>query len=109
MSLGDAPKGQRSEQFQDPSFPGMPDWLGGNWEFWANDFEKVPELKWPNSVRTYSSMRADSQVDSLWQGTTLGIQRYRWFINPSGASDKSIRGMNKATASSSVTIGFHHR
>jgi hypothetical protein len=95
MALPDAPKGQRSEAFLDVSFPGLPEWMGGNWEFWANDMERVPELKWPRSAQTYETMRTDSQVDSLWQGTTLGIQRYRWFINPNGASEAMVQACHE--------------
>jgi hypothetical protein len=52
--------------------------------------EPVPELAFPQSVTTYSRMRADAQIASLPLAFTLPIRRYRWFIAPNGARDEVL-------------------
>lgn len=46
--------------------------------------EHVPELTWPNSVRTYNIMRRDAQIKGLYHGCTMPVRRYRWVIDPNG-------------------------
>jgi hypothetical protein len=57
---------------------------------WIDQAEHVPELVWPNSVKTYNEMRTDSQVNGLYLGITLPIRRYKWMIAPNGAPDGAV-------------------
>jgi hypothetical protein len=71
----------------------LPGWgsLGGAM---IDDIEKVPALKWPNSVRlTYPAMRNDSQVEALFYATTLPIRRYRWMLDPNGARPEIVAAL----------------
>lgn len=61
------------------------------WTGISDGSEDVPELAWPNSVRTYSKIRTDGQVASLLRGVTLPIRRFRWFIDPNGARDEIVQ------------------
>lgn len=66
---------------------------------WANfvydDLETVPELMFPQSVRTYSAMRNDSQLDGLYAGATWPILRYKFQIDPNGCDDTKVRRLAK--------------
>lgn len=68
---------------------GMAPW--NKWSNYVDDYEFVPELIWPNSVRTYEQMRNDSQVAALLKATILGIGRFKWSIDPNGADDEQVR------------------
>jgi len=87
-------KRQQSKDFVSPWVPGTDMW-GGNWQEWANDAERVPELRWPKSRLTYEQMRTDSQIDALWMGTILPILRYRWFIDPNGAPARLVKAAHE--------------
>lgn len=69
--------------------------LGMSWRsFLGEVLENVPELKWrgggSGSVKTYHTMRNDSQVQGLFNGTTFPIRRYAWAIEPNGARAKIV-------------------
>lgn len=52
-------------------------------------FEQVPDLQWPQSVRTFTRMeREDSRVSSLLSAISLPIRRTPWRIAQGGASDE---------------------
>lgn len=52
-------------------------------------FEQVPDLQWPQSVRTFTRMeREDSRVSSLLAAIGLPIRRTPWRIAQGGASDE---------------------
>ncbi|MDY0112698.1 MAG: hypothetical protein RBS21_00300 [Corynebacterium sp.] len=54
-----------------------------------DQFEQVPELLWPNSVRTYTRMwREDSRIASVYYAIALPILRTPWRIDQNGASDE---------------------
>lgn len=57
---------------------------------WIDQTEHVPELIWPNSVKTYHQMRSDSQCNGLYLGCTMPIRRYRWLVAPNGARDEVV-------------------
>ena len=57
----------------------------GSWSTFAMDeLEYVPELQFPQSVRTYATMRNDAQVEGLYAGATMPIRRYKWMIDGNG-------------------------
>lgn len=56
-----------------------------------DDREFIPELTYPGSIPVYSEMATESQVAGLWLQTFLAIQRFRWFIDPAGASEQDAR------------------
>lgn len=47
--------------------------------------ENVPQLQWPQSIRTYHAMRNDSQVDALMSGIMLPAMRMGWSVAPNKA------------------------
>jgi hypothetical protein len=61
------------------------------WTMWVDIEETVPELRWPNSVRTYSTMRNDSQIAALYQATVLALGKMEWLIDPNGADDAMVQ------------------
>lgn len=65
-------------------FPGMLSAFS-QWD----QFEQVPELLWPNSIRTYTRMmKEDSRIFSVYSAITMPIRRTPWRIDPNGASDE---------------------
>lgn len=58
--------------------------MGGGW--WdAGAHEKVPQLRWPESVETYDDMRrGDAQVKSVLRAVALPILRSTWQLDPAG-------------------------
>lgn len=54
----------------------------------ADAVEYVPQLRWPQSVKVYDKMRSDPQIDALLRGMTLPIRKFRWLIDPEGASEE---------------------
>jgi len=61
------------------------------WTQWVDTEETVPELKWPNSVRTYQTMRNDTQIAALYVATVLGLAKMQWLIDPNGADDAMVQ------------------
>lgn len=57
------------------------------WTHFVDDDEFVPNLIWPNSVRTYNKMRADAQLGALYKATTLGCMKFKWSIDPNGQDE----------------------
>jgi hypothetical protein len=60
------------------------------WSAFSDVTEPVPELAWPNSITTYSTMRTDAQIASLLLAFTLPIRRYGWYVDPNGARDEVV-------------------
>jgi hypothetical protein len=55
----------------------------------AADEEPTPELRWPDSIPVYDSMRSsDAQVGSVLRAVTLPIRRTPWRIEPGDARDE---------------------
>ena len=71
------------------------------WTSFVDTEEYVPELIWPNSVRTYSVMRTDSQLAGLFTATLLGMAKMTWMIDPNGAPDDMV---NKLSADYNIPI-----
>lgn len=65
------------------------------WRNWVDNEEYVPELIWPQSVRTYERMRSDSQIASLFQATAMAIRRFKWYIDPNGAEEEQVTKLSK--------------
>ncbi|MGW5377449.1 phage portal protein family protein [Nocardia sp. NPDC003999] len=60
----------------------------GDFSQW-NEFEQVPELQWPASVRIFSRMQSeDSRVSSLLSAIGLPIRQARFAIAPGYARDE---------------------
>lgn len=60
------------------------------WSIFVDEQEFVPELMWPRSVQTYERMRADTQMAALYQATTLGVQRFKYSLDPNGADSDMV-------------------
>jgi hypothetical protein len=54
---------------------------GGLLTEWA---ETVPDLTWPESVRTYGRMRRDARITSVLSAFFLPILRTTWAVDPEG-------------------------
>ena len=54
---------------------------GGLLTEWA---ETVPDLTWPESVRTYGRMRRDSRLAAVLKAFFLPIMRATWAVDPEG-------------------------
>lgn len=61
----------------------------------VDSVEKVPALKWPNSIVTYDRMRNDPQVDALLRGMFHPIRRFNWSIDPDGSRREVSRELAK--------------
>lgn len=61
--------------------------------FWTvPDEEKAPELRWPDNLDVYDSMRRqDGQVISVLRAVQLPIRRTTWRIDPAGASPEVVQ------------------
>lgn len=76
-----------SEQGFTNAFPGMLSAFS-QWD----QYEQVPELLWPNSVRTYTRMwREDARIASVYYAISLPILRTQWRIHPNGARDEVVQ------------------
>lgn len=65
------------------------------WRMFIDEMEFVPELVYPTSINTFQVMRTDTQLAALFYGTTLPIRRYRWMIDPNGASEETVVGVSE--------------
>lgn len=54
------------------------------------DAEDVPELQWPQCLKTYDSMRRDAQVRTVLKAVTLPILATPWRIDPAGADPEVV-------------------
>lgn len=66
---------------------------GGSASQWDmfDDVERIPELRWPQSVRTYARMLSeDARISSVYEATTLPLISTRWYIDPNGAPDPVV-------------------
>jgi phage gp29-like protein len=52
--------------------------------------EYVPDLTWPDSVRTYARMRWDPTLQSNLKAYTLPIRRASWALDPAGCRDEVV-------------------
>lgn len=85
MAVRDAPTSARGNLGGGGTFgPGFDTW-------YTEAVEHVPELRWPNSVRTYGRMRHDSTIASTLAAYNLPIIRADWRIDPRGASGKLVK------------------
>lgn len=59
-----------------------------DWQQWMDE-EKVPELRWPQSINVYGRMmREDGRVSSVNSAIGLPIRRATWRVDKSGARDE---------------------
>lgn len=49
--------------------------------------DRVPELRWPLSVRAYEQMMDDAQIEGLYGSTTFPLLEYKWWLDPNGADE----------------------
>ena len=56
---------------------------GGLLTEWA---ETVPDLTWPESVRTYGRMRRDSKITAVLNAFFLPLLRANWAVDPEGVT-----------------------
>lgn len=57
-----------------------------------DQFEQVPELLWPDAIRTYTRMwREESRLASVYYAIALPIMQTQWRIDPNGAPDNVVQ------------------
>lgn len=66
-----------------------------DWSALVEDREYVPLLTFPNSVLTYEKMFTDAQLKGLYSGTVLPLRRFRYRLNPNGASQQAVEKLSK--------------
>lgn len=66
-----------------------------DWSALVEDREYVPLLQFPNSVLTYEKMFTDAQLKGLYAGTVLPLRRFRYRLNPNGASSAVVNKLSK--------------
>lgn len=64
-----------------------------SWDYWLDQDEFVPELKWPRSVKAYDMMRTDSQLSGLYRAMTMPIRRFKFMIDPNGSPPEMVDGV----------------
>ncbi|HWV45764.1 MAG TPA: hypothetical protein VN039_07070, partial [Nitrospira sp.] len=66
---------------------------GGNgpWRMYVDEWEYVPELRWPLSVRLFDQMRTDEQLAGLLTAVMWGICQLRFVVDPNGARDSLVK------------------
>lgn len=66
------------------------------WGVMIDDREYAPDVKWPESIKTYRRMQTDAQIKGLLMATTLPIRRFRWEIDPNGARPEVVAHVCRA-------------
>ena len=62
------------------------------WSAFNDVTEEVVEFAdYQLAVRTYSQMLNDAQIEACMAAVTLPIRRWKWFIDPNGASDEVVQ------------------
>ena len=72
--------------------PDMTSAYGGGGQLLSEWSESVPDLTWPESVRTFGRMRRDAVITAILRATFLPIIRATWAVDPEGVSnDESVQ------------------
>jgi hypothetical protein len=67
-----------------------------NWGSLINDTEFSPDLRWPANVWVYDKMsKSDAQIKGLMRGTVLPLTRFRYWLDPNGASDTTVQALSR--------------
>src|SRR5690349_9802624 len=53
--------------------------------------EYVPELTWPESVRTYARMRNDPQLSGVLASYFEPLKHVDWFVDPAGCREEVVK------------------
>jgi hypothetical protein len=61
----------------------------------VDEWEYVPELRWPLNVRLYDQMRTDSQLAGLLTAVMWGISQLRYVIDPNGANPDLVKEISE--------------
>jgi hypothetical protein len=77
-----------------PTSPiGRPDQIQVSSGFFLPEFaDTVPDLVWPESIRTYSRMRRDPKISAVLKAMFLPIIRATWAVDPEGVdNDEAVQ------------------
>lgn len=66
-------------------------YTGGYGELVDALLEFVPDLLWPQSIRTYTKMRVDPQIGGVLKAYTLPLRRASWAVDPAGCRPEVYR------------------
>jgi hypothetical protein len=64
------------------------------WGALINEEEYAPDWQWPNSIKMADRMTTDAQVRGLLLGFFLPLRRFRWAIDPNGASAAHVQNLS---------------
>jgi hypothetical protein len=67
----------------------------GPWRMYIDEWEYVPELRWPYNVPLYNQMRTDSQLAGLVTAVMWGICQLRFVLDPNGCDDKMVQEISE--------------
>jgi hypothetical protein len=70
---------------------------GGNspWRMFVDEWEYVPELRWPLNIFLYDQMRTDDQLAGLLTAVMWGIAQLRYVVDPNGCRDKMVKEISE--------------
>jgi hypothetical protein len=67
----------------------------GPWRMYIDEWEYVPELRWPSNIWLYDQMRTDSQAAGLLTAVMWGICQLRYVIDPNGAKPSLVKEISQ--------------
>lgn len=67
-----------------------------SWADFADSIEEVPELFGMQRIVVFNRMRNDAMIAGLLLAMTMPIRRYRWYLDPNGASDEVVANVQAA-------------
>ena len=67
----------------------------GPWRMYVDEWEYVPELRWPLNVRLHDQMRTDSQLAGLVTAVMWGICQLRFVVDPNGAPATMVQQISQ--------------
>jgi hypothetical protein len=91
MAVNDAPTQERGVVSNQPPPVGPNNLLGFAWGTIADEQERAPKLKWPQSIPIFEAMLNDAQIRALQQAITLPIMRRKFTLAPNGADDRIVQ------------------
>ena len=80
------PTGMRAAPTSPIGTPDLTGW-GPSTGFLSELAETVPDLQWPESVRTYARMRRDAKLTAVLSAVSLPVLRASWAVDPAGVKN----------------------
>lgn len=68
---------------------------GTAWKMYVDEWEYVPELRWPFNIWLYDQMRTDSQLAGLLTAVMWGIAQLRYVVDPNGCDPTMVQEVSE--------------